>query len=158
MIIEYEEKYQEEVKDLLEELQEYIQSIDKEKYNILTPEYRDKYFIEKQKEIEEHQGKMYLYLEDNKVLGLVIGIIEEAQDRYDFKTPIRGRITELIVTKKTRHHGIGKLLIKEIEKYLISKGAKSILLVVFAYNDIARSFYDKNNYHERVLDLIKTVD
>ena len=35
-IIAYEKKYEEEVKDLLVELQEYIVSIDKDHYNILT--------------------------------------------------------------------------------------------------------------------------
>ena len=43
-IIEYEEKYENNVKDLLVELQEYIASIDREGYNILTDEFRDSYF------------------------------------------------------------------------------------------------------------------
>ena len=44
MIIEYDEKYKEEVKDLLVELQEYIVSIDHWHLNIITPDYRKKYF------------------------------------------------------------------------------------------------------------------
>ncbi len=44
MIIKYDSKYDEEIKNLLVELQEYIVSIDREKYNIITPEYRDEYF------------------------------------------------------------------------------------------------------------------
>ena len=43
-IIEYEEKYNEEIKKLLVELQEYIASIDKEGYNIITKEYKEAYF------------------------------------------------------------------------------------------------------------------
>lgn len=46
MIIEYESKYDEDIKDLLLELQEHIVSIDKEKFNILTDEYREKYFLD----------------------------------------------------------------------------------------------------------------
>lgn len=43
-IIDYSSKYNEDIKDLLVELQEYIAEIDREKYNILTDEYREKYF------------------------------------------------------------------------------------------------------------------
>ena len=45
MIIEYDKKYDEPIKDLLVELQEYIQNIDLEGYNILTDEFRELYFL-----------------------------------------------------------------------------------------------------------------
>ena len=60
MIIEYEDKYQEEVKDLFCELQEYIVSLDKERFNILTSSYRDLYFEKTIKEINNENGKMLL--------------------------------------------------------------------------------------------------
>ena len=41
-IIEYEDKYLEDVKDLLTELEEYILSIDEDKLDQLHPDYRDK--------------------------------------------------------------------------------------------------------------------
>ena len=41
-IIEYEDKYLEDVKDLLVELEEYIISIDQDHLDQLHPEYRDK--------------------------------------------------------------------------------------------------------------------
>ena len=43
-IIEYKEEYQKEVKELLQELQDYIAKIDKEGYNIVTPKYKDYQF------------------------------------------------------------------------------------------------------------------
>ena len=44
-IIEYEEKYLEDVRDLLVELEEYILSIDKDNLDQLHPEYREKMAI-----------------------------------------------------------------------------------------------------------------
>ena len=41
-IIDYSSKYDNDIKDLLVELQEHIVKIDKEKYNILTDDYREK--------------------------------------------------------------------------------------------------------------------
>ena len=44
MIIEYDSKYDEQIKDLLVQLQQYLADMDKEGYNIVGDGYRDKYF------------------------------------------------------------------------------------------------------------------
>ena len=45
MVIDYDNIYDESIKELLVLLQEYIVSIDKEKYNALTDEYKEQYFL-----------------------------------------------------------------------------------------------------------------
>lgn len=57
-IIEYEDKYLEEVKDLLVELEEYILSIDEDNLDQLHPEYRDKMAILDLEEVKENNGQM----------------------------------------------------------------------------------------------------
>ena len=156
MIIEYDEKYKEEVKDLLVELQEYIISIDKEKYNIITKEYRDNYFNKTMDEIYKYEGKMYLYKDNDKITGLIVGLINNLEEStYDFKCPKRGRITELVVSKHYRKSGVGSILLHSMEDYLKSVGCKDILLGVFAYNENAIKFYEKNGYHMRMHDMTK---
>lgn len=155
-IINYDSKYDEQIKDLLVELQEYVVSIDKYGYNILIDEYREKYFKETMKEVSEKEGKILLSVEDNKVIGLVIGIINNYEENsYEFKAPKRGRITELIVSKKYRIKGCGKLLVSEIENYLKSIGCKAVLIEVFAYNENAKEFYLKKGYETRIIEVIK---
>ena len=44
-IIEYNDKYIEDCKDLLVELEEYIISIDEDELDLLHPEYREKMFL-----------------------------------------------------------------------------------------------------------------
>lgn len=152
MIIEYESKYIEEVKDLLCELQEHIVNIDKEKYNVLTNEFRDSYF---NKLKEEENGKMFLYIEDNKCVGLISGCIyNEETDTYDFKCPKRGNISELVVKKEYRSKGIGKKLLNYMENYLKNNDCEKIMIGVFAYNDKALKFYNENGYHIRMLEMI----
>ena len=156
MIIEYDEKYKEEVKDLLVELQEYIVSIDKEKYNIITKEYRDNYFNKTMDEIYKYEGKMYLYKDNDKIIGFIVGLINNLEEStYDFKCPKRGRITELVVSKHHRKSGVGSILLHSMEDYLKSVGCKDILLGVFAYNENAIKFYEKNGYHIRMHDMTK---
>lgn len=157
MIIEYDSKYDEEIKDLLVELQEHIQSIDIEGYNILTKEYRELYFLKVLNEINKANGKILLYKKDNKIVGFVVGLVNnDAEKTYEFKAPKRGRIAELIVSKSIRSKGIGAELLKAMEEYLISIGCKDILLDVFAYNEKAINFYKKNGYHIRMIEMIKS--
>lgn len=156
MIVEYNSKYDEDIKNLLLELGEHISSIDKEGYNIITEEYREKYFNATMEDISKNNGKMFLMLESDKVIGLIIGIInnEETSD-YDFKAPKRGIITEFVISKELRSNGYGTKLLYKMEEYLYSLGCESILLGAFAYNDKAINFYERNGYHIRMTDMIK---
>lgn len=159
MIIEYDKEYDEDIKNLLVELQEHIKNIDIEKYNILTEDYRNLYFKKTMEEVEKYNGKILLYEDKKQIIGLVIGVVNNDEiETYDFKAPKRGRVTELVVSKKIRSKGIGTILLKSMEQYLKSIGCKDILLGVFAYNTKAIKFYEKMGYHTRMIDMIKSVD
>ena len=158
-IIDYEEKYLEDVKDLLVELEEYILNIDIDKLDRLHEEYRDKMAVLDLKEVDENNGKCYLALDDNKVIGLIMGCVRkyEEYDYLDYKCPKCGEILELIVSKTARSKGIGQKLIQKIEKYFKSIGCEYINVDVFAYNKNAINFYEKSGYHTRGLINIKKI-
>lgn len=158
-IIEYEDRYLEDVKDLLVELEEYIVSIDKDNLDILHPEYRDKMAILDLNEVNDNNGKCYIAIDENKVIGLIMGCIfpYDEYDYLDYKCPKRGEITELIVSKNARSNGIGKSLINIMEDYFKSKGCEYVLVDIFAYNENAINFYNKNGYHTRMLTNIKKI-
>ena len=153
-IIEYTDEYLEDVKDLLVELEEYIVSIDKDNLDRVHKDYRDKMAL-----IDLKDNKCYLAIDDNKAIGLIMGKLTEynENDYLDYKCPKRGEITELIVTKNTRSKGIGKALIDKMEEYFKSLGCEYIIVDVFAYNDNALKFYEKNNYHPRMITSIKKI-
>ncbi len=156
MIIEFDEKYNEDIKDLLLELQEHIAALDDEKFNIVTPNYREEYYVKTMNEIKEKNGKMFLYKDNDDIVGLVVGIINnEKEEEVGFRAPKRGRITELIVGGKTRSKGIGSKLLKSMEDYLYNQGCQKVLLCVLTNNVRAKNFYDKHGYHSRVIDMIK---
>ena len=62
-IIEYEDMYANNVKNLLEELQEYIVAIDPYHFNILKDDYKDKIYTKDMEEVIE--------LIVNKILGKI---------------------------------------------------------------------------------------
>ena len=158
-IIEYEDKYLNDVKDLLVELEEYIISIDKDKLDQIHSEYREKMAILDLKEVKNNNGKCYLAVEDNKVIGLIMGCIfpYDEYDYLDYKCPKRGEITELVVSKNERSKGIGNILMNKIEDYFKSVGCEYVLVNVFAYNENAIRFYDRHGYHSRMYTNIKQI-
>ena len=156
-IIEYEDKYLEDVRDLLVELEEYIVSIDKDGLDHIHPEYREKMAILDLEEVKEWNGKCYLAVEDEKAIGLIMGIIPgyDEYDYLDYKCPKRGEITELVITNKVRSKGIGRELMKVMEDYFKENDCEYVLVDVFAYNDNAIKFYERSGYHSRMLVDIK---
>lgn len=157
-IIEYSDKYNEDVKDLLVELQEHIVSIDKEGYNILTSEYKEKYFNKTMNEVNSYEGVIFLAKEDEEIVGLVVGLINnEREETYEFKAPKRGRVSELVVKKEKRGNNIGTKLLEYIENYFKSVGCEGILIEVFAYNEKAYELYKKLGYFDRVHEMMKKI-
>ena len=158
-IIEYEDKYLEDVKDLLVELEEYIVSIDKDNLDHIHSEYREKMALLDLDKVNKNSGKCYLAVENNKAIGLIMGCIfpYEEYDYLDYKCPKRGEITELIVTNKTRNSGIGQKLINKMEEFFKSVGCEYVMVDVFAYNEMGKKFYDKKDYHTRMNIMIKKI-
>ena len=156
-IIEYEDKYLEDVRDLLVELEEYILSIDEDHLDQLHPEYREKMALLDLEEVKNYEGKCYLAIDNDKAIGLIMGTIPEYDeyDYLDYKCPKRGEITELIVSSKVRSKGIGQQLIDKLEEYFKSVGCEYVIVDVFGYNDNALKFYFKKDYHARMLTCIK---
>ena len=156
-IIEYNEKYLEDVKDLLVELGEYIVSIDKDNLEQVHEEYRDKMTMLDLEKVKDDDRKCYLAIDNNKVIGLIIGVIRKYSeyDYLDYKCPKEGEITELIVSKNIRSSGVGQALMDKIEEYFKSVGCEYVLVDVFAYNENAINFYSKKGYHPRMYTDIK---
>ena len=157
MIIEYDSRYNQDIEELLYELQEYLMSIDKEQYYTISKEYKRENFKRIMAEIKRIHGKILLYEESNKIVGIIVGCINnEEKNMFDIKTPKIGRILYFIVSEKYRRQKVGEKLFKQMEKKLKEIGCKSILINVFDYNELAKSFYEKMGYHPRTTEMIKT--
>ena len=158
-VIEYEDKYLEDVKNLLTELEEYIVSIDKDKLDQVHPEYHEKMALVDLDEVNKNNGKCYLAIANDKAIGLIMGTIPpyDEYDYLDYKCPKRGEITELIVSKSIRSNGVGKQLMEKMEDYFKSIGCEYVMIDVFAYNDLAINFYNRQGYHSRMLVDIKKI-
>ncbi len=157
--IEYSSKYDDDIKNLILELQEYIVNLDEDELNIVTKEYKGEAFLKTIKEVHDNEGKIFLAINNNKCIGFIAGVIVkyEAFDYLDYKCPIKGEITELIVTKEIETKGVGSQLMELMENYFKSKNCEYISLDVFDYNKNAKDFYRKKGYHSRLVSMIKKI-
>ena len=156
-IVELEQKYFEQVKDLLVDLQKYVISIDKYNLNIISQDYREKYFEFMLDDCNCNGGKTFVAVQDNDVLGMVSGFVQkyDERDSLDYLCPKKGIVAELIVSKNCRANGIGTELLKYIENYFKSIDCEFVQIDVFAYNEIAKKFYFKNDYEDRMITVLK---
>ena len=148
MIVEYNSKYDEQIKDLLVELQNYLIDIDGWHTQIMLPEYREKYFKMDIDKVKNQNGKIYLEVENNTVNGLIMGVVEEKDDIDKLTNDCAkiGSVIELIVKNNIRGNGIGKNLLEKLEKYFKSINCKRINIEVFGPNKKGLNFYEKNDY------------
>ena len=156
-IVEFSNKYDEDVKDLLVELQEYIISIDKYHLNIISSKYREMYFKKTLQLISKSNGKIYLAVEDNKAIGMIAGYIEkyDKYDLIDYICPKKGIVEELIVTSSTRAKGVGEQLLFKMEKYFKDNNCEFCQVDVFSYNEIGKNFYKKHSFENRMETMFK---
>ena len=70
-IVKLNPSYIEQIKDLLVDLQHYIISIDKYNLNIISKDYREKYFAYMLDDCKNNQGEVLVAIESNKVAGMI---------------------------------------------------------------------------------------
>lgn len=148
MIVEYDSKFDKQIKDLLVELQNYLIDIDNWHTQIMLPEYREKYFKMDIEKVKNQDGKIYLEVESNTVNGLIMGVVEEKDDidKLTNDCAKTGSVIELIVKNNIRGNGIGKNLLEKLEEYFKSINCKRINIEVFGHNKKGLNFYGKNDY------------
>lgn len=148
MIVEYNEKYNEQIKELLIELQNYLIDIDDWHTQVMVPEYKEKYFKLDMEKVKMQNGKIFLSIEDELVNGLIVGVVETVNevDKLTNDCAKTGEVLELIVSKKNRGNGVGKILLNKMEDYFKNIGCIRTNIEVFGPNVSGLKFYEKNGY------------
>jgi len=83
---------------------------------------------------------------DEKLVGLVQIVIKDAP-AFSVVVPRRFAIVDsLLVSSRFQKRGIGKMLMDKGQEWAILKGATSIELNVYEFNQAAVSFYEKSGY------------
>lgn len=158
-IIEYNSKYDEQIKDLLVELQNYLIDIDDWHTQVLLPEYREENFQMDIRKVNTQEGKIYLAIENDLIIGLIMGVVEDKDevDKLTNDCAKTGSVIELIVKNNIRGNGIGKELLEKMEEYFKSINCKRINIEVFGPNKKGLNFYENNDYTIRDIIVSKRI-
>jgi ribosomal protein S18 acetylase RimI-like enzyme len=142
---------------LMEELQDYLVSIDDLKRMRRMPEYGESYTERTLQNVAKNNGIMYVAETKGRIVGLVVGVIHE-QTREDLLEHVpfkRGVVLELIVAHGYRRKGVGTLLMEKIEGYFKQNGCSVVGVDVFFPNKIAYRLYSKLGYRDRDIWMTK---
>lgn len=158
-IIEYDPQYEADVKDLLVELQQHLASLDRRGVLVLKENYRDGYFAFVTEECKKHDGKIYLAVDNERAVGMIVCKIFQGGGEEEFTTscPKVGFISDLVVADGMRGQGIGKALIDRAEAYFSEKRCEYIQLEVFEPNRRAFELYQKLGFSVNCYYLSKKV-
>lgn len=160
MIVEYDQKFDEQIKDLLVELQNYLIDIDDWHTQVMSSEYREKSFAMDIEEIKKQNGKIFMSVEDEIVNGVIMGVVDEKDeiDKLTNDCAKTGTVLELIVSEKSRGKGTGKKLLEKMEEYFKQINCARVNIEVFGPNKRGLEFYEKNNYTVRDMIVSKRLE
>jgi len=144
---------------LMEELQDYLVSIDDLKRMRRMPEYGESYTERTLENVAKNNGMIYVAETKGKICGAIVGIIHEpTKEELLELIPIkRGVILELIVKKGYRNKSIGTALMEKMEDYFKQNSCTASAVEVFLPNKNAYGLYKKFGYIERTIYLTKNL-
>lgn len=158
-IRDYENKDREEIRQLINNFQNFI--VKTTKYKLPKPfdllEDCEKYLDQLLKDTSEKNGKFYIVEIDGKIIGFIQGIIDQntSDPLYclTHKSGAHGWIGELYVDEKSRGQGIAKKLVNKINEYFKEQGCMGVRLFVLANNNGAIKAYKKIGFTERDIEM-----
>lgn len=142
---------------MMEELQDYLVSIDSLGIRRRLPEYGESYVERLLIEVRDKQGVIYIAEEHGIQIGCGACIIQHwsQTDLYEHVPAKTGRITELHIVDGHRSKGIGRMLMTCMEDYFKEQECIFSRTEVLSDNKNAYDFYQKLGYQDRFVDVIK---
>ncbi len=142
---------------LMNEFEDYYAGLEQPVRSSRSPEFGKAFVPALLKSLEEKDGRMFVALDDGKIVGFTAGIIEDQEEteRIAEGENKNGFILELFVREEVRKLGIGSRLIEEIEKYLKEKDCTRIFLEVESANEKVIKFYENSGYEMKRKILVK---
>jgi ribosomal protein S18 acetylase RimI-like enzyme len=161
VIRDYHEKDFDEFCVLMNELNDYIASVDAKNIvkSFSTQDDIEAYTNQIIKDANERNGFIYLAEENGKIIGFIQGIINDNKSDVLYKlshVPFSdGWIGELYVKPEFRGRGLGKQLIERARQYFRDNGCRFIRLTVLSDNADSVKIYKKLGFETRDLELVK---
>lgn len=97
--------------------------------------------------IDDPQRPILVSVEDNRVLGYMFGIFQEAAESNILIAEKSLYIDDICVDKNAQGKHVGQSLYQATKELATDTGCRRITLNVWAFNDGAKSLYEKMGMH-----------
>jgi ribosomal protein S18 acetylase RimI-like enzyme len=142
---------------LMEQLMDYIVSIDDLKRTRRMPEFGESYTQRTLQKVAENNGIIYVAELGAELVGVVVGIIPEQtkEDQLEHVPTKFGEVLELVVKDGYRGRGVGTMLMKKLEEYFRENNCNISGVGVLFPNKNAHRLYSKLGYEDRSIYMTK---
>ena len=142
---------------LMEQLMDYIVSVDDLKRTRRMPEFGESYSRRTLQKVAENNGVIYVAEVDGQLVGVVVGIIPEQsdEDRLEHVPSKFGEVLELVVKSEYRRKGVGTMLMNKLEEYFKENNCNISGVGVLFPNKDAYRLYCKLGYKDRSIYMTK---
>ena len=158
-IREYQESDRTAFVKLMEQLMDYVASIDDLKRLRCMPGFGESYVQRMLQRVSENDGVIYVAELDSEPVGVVVGtILEQSKEDLLEHVPSKfGEVLELVVKAECRGKGIGTMLVNKLEEYFREKNCNILGVGVLAPNKRAHHLYNKLGYEDRSFYMTKSI-
>jgi ribosomal protein S18 acetylase RimI-like enzyme len=145
--------------NLMEQLMDYIASIDDLKRIRRMPEFGESFTLRMLKKVAEDNGIIYVAELDSELVGVVVGTMPEQskEDQLEHVPSKFGEVLELVVKAGYRGKGIGTMLMNKLEEYFQENNCNILGVGVLAPNKDAHRLYSKLGYEDRSFYMTKGI-
>jgi len=142
---------------LMEQLMDYIASIDDLKRIRRMPEFGESYTQRILQKVAENNGMIYVAELDSELVGVVVGTILEQskEDQLEHVPSKFGEVLEIVVEAGYRGKGVGTMLMNKLEEYFKKSNCNVSGVGVLAHNKNAHRLYNKLGYEDRSFYMTK---
>ncbi len=147
--------------DLMNQFEDYLIAMDTPKIFIpRTKDFGKKYIKETIKKVKKGKGAIFVATTQEKVIGLVVGNIEKSSptEKLEHGKQVYGKTLELFITEEYRGKGIGKSLLRTMEKYFKVNGCTQLLISVFVPNNSPHELYKRLGYKDVGIEMSKPIN
>jgi ribosomal protein S18 acetylase RimI-like enzyme len=144
---------------LMEQLMDYVSSIDDLKRIRRMPEFGESFTQRMLQKVAENNGIIYVAEVDGQVVGAVVGTMPEQtrEDQLEHVPSKFGEALELVVEAGYKGRGVGTMLMNKLEEYFRENNCSILGVGVLAPNKDAHRLYSKLGYKDRSFYMTKDV-
>lgn len=146
-VVPFARQYARQLEDLLKAMQGYLSHLDSTSASSVSPSFGQEKLGSLLKDQVEAGRKIFLAVEEEQVLGYIIGRIEQGEKKI-------GRVEELYIDALARGKGLGTMLVKTLRAYFQKEQCVSINVAVHPQNTPAAALYLKLGFTRNEEDLV----